>query len=51
MLISYMLLKYPNYREETPQLKELEEFYREAKKKFDTDPEFKLESQKKVLEL
>lgn len=31
MLISYMLIKYPNYKEEKPELKELEQFYREAK--------------------
>ena len=44
MLIQYMQFKYPNYKEEKPVLKELEELYREAKKKFDEDPEFKKES-------
>jgi arginyl-tRNA synthetase len=39
-----MQFKYPNYREERPILSELEELYREAKKKFDEDPEFKKES-------
>lgn len=44
MLIAYMLWKYPNYKEEKPVLSELEQLYKEAKKKFDEDPEFKKES-------
>lgn len=51
MLIQYMQIKYPNYKTEKPVLSELEELYREAKKKFDADPDFKKEAQQKVVQL
>lgn len=44
MLINYMFTKYPDYKTNKPELKELEEFYKEAKKVFDEDPEFKKQS-------
>lgn len=41
MLICYLLEKYPDYKTNTPVLKELEELYKAAKKRFDEDPVFK----------
>ena len=41
MLISYMYLKYPDFKTNKPELKEIEQLYRESKAMFDADEEFK----------
>ena len=41
MLINYLLEKYPDYQTNKPILKELEDLYKEAKKRFDIDADFK----------
>jgi arginyl-tRNA synthetase len=49
MLISHLFDEYPNYLETLPDLKDLESFYIAAKKRFDSDPEFKKRSQETVV--
>lgn len=44
MLIRYLNEKYPDFRTNAPNLSDITVFYKEAKKKFDEDPEFKKES-------
>ncbi|OII78294.1 arginyl-tRNA synthetase family protein [Cryptosporidium andersoni] len=51
MLIEYLKEQYPDYTANIPEISDLQEFYRSAKKKFDQDPEFKLRSQKSVVKL
>ena len=51
MLINYLEETYPDYLTKTPNLKDLETFYKQSKKKFDSDEEFKKKSQLKVVAL
>lgn len=41
MLLEYMLMTYPDYETNLPVLTDLEQFYKAARKCFDTDEEFK----------
>lgn len=51
MLIAYLVKNYPNYINETPNLKDLETFYKQSKKAFDEDETFKKEAQNYVVRL
>lgn len=51
MLIQYMREAYPDYQIKTPELKDLDSFYKAAKKRFDEDAEFKKKSQLNVVAL
>lgn len=51
MLIAYLQLKYPDFKTNKPQLKEIEQLYRESKALFDADEEFKKSSQQNVVKL
>ncbi|CAD8197844.1 unnamed protein product [Paramecium pentaurelia] len=51
MLINHLLEEYPDYQTNRPALKELEDLYKEAKKKFDSNEEFKVKSQQYVVKL
>lgn len=51
MLIAYLIANYPNYINETPNLKDLETFYKESKKAFDADEVFKKTAQGYVIRL
>ena len=54
MLIAYLESINPNYSDEPEKcgnIRDLEEFYKNAKKKFDDDPEFKKTSQLKTVDL
>lgn len=41
MLIEHMKTAYPDFKSNLPKLSDIEELYRESKKKFDTDEGFK----------
>ncbi|XP_063233357.1 arginine--tRNA ligase, cytoplasmic [Bacillus rossius redtenbacheri] len=41
MLIAHLQDMFPNYLKESPPIKDLQEFYRESKRRFDSDEEFK----------
>lgn len=51
MLICYMKEAYPDFLSNMPDLKDLTKFYQEAKKKFDSDEEFKKNAQLTVVKL
>lgn len=51
MLIAYMKETFPDYEEKTPEIKDLDDYYKAARHKFDTDPEFKKTSQETVVKL
>ena len=51
MLIAHLEETFPDYKEKTPQLSDLESFYKESKKRFDSDEEFKKKSQSYVVRL
>lgn len=51
MLISHLMDTYPNFVKEKPSLSDLNTFYKEAKKRFDNEPEFRKRSQLKVVTL
>ena len=51
MLITHLLDVYPDYLEKQPDLKDLETFYVAAKKRFDSDPDFKKKAQETVVTL
>ncbi|OII75480.1 uncharacterized protein cubi_02001 [Cryptosporidium ubiquitum] len=51
MLIEYLREEYPNFVENLPEISDLQEFYKNSKKRFDTDPQFKLRSQQNVVKL
>lgn len=51
MLIAHLIDSYPDYLNSTPNLKDLETFYKESKVRFDSDPEFKLKAQQYVVKL
>ncbi|XP_054162372.1 arginine--tRNA ligase, cytoplasmic-like [Oppia nitens] len=41
MLLAHLIEKYPDYKSSPPPIADLQAFYKEAKKRFDEDPEFK----------
>lgn len=45
MLIAYMKEVFPDYETKEPEIGDLDEYYKAARKKFDSDPEFKKLSQ------
>lgn len=49
MLINYMYLKYPDFKTNTPNIESLHTFYKNAKKLFDENADFKQESLNKVV--
>lgn len=51
MLIAHLFEVFPDFIEKKPNLKDLETFYRESKKKFDADPEFKERAHQCVVRL
>lgn len=51
MLIQYASEEYPDYMNQMPDIKDLESFYKASKKRFDSDPEFKLKAQQTVVKL
>ncbi|XP_665270.1 RIKEN cDNA 2610011N19 gene [Cryptosporidium hominis TU502] len=51
MLIEYLKEEYPTFVENLPEISDLQEFYKNSKKRFDTDPQFKLRSQQNVVKL
>ncbi|TRY51530.1 Arginine-tRNA ligase [Cryptosporidium tyzzeri] len=51
MLIEYLKEEYPTFVENLPEISDLQEFYKNSKKRFDTDPQFKLRSQQNVVML
>lgn len=51
MLIAYMKQTFPDYETKEPEIKDLDSYYKEARKKFDTEPEFKRISQETVVKL
>ncbi|RNF07471.1 putative arginyl-tRNA synthetase [Trypanosoma conorhini] len=51
MLILYLKLQHPNFLTEMPDITDLTKFYREAKKCFDEDPEFKEQARLQVVKL
>lgn len=51
MLILHMQQTYPDYLTRSPSVTDLSTFYKEAKKRFDEDSEFKKAAQLKVVEL
>lgn len=45
MLIAYMREAYPDYETKMPDVKDLDSYYKAARQRFDSDPEFKKLSQ------
>ncbi|SCQ17004.1 arginyl-tRNA synthetase, putative [Plasmodium ovale] len=51
MIINYIHLKYPNFKENMPELNNLTELYQEAKKMYDADKEFEKNSKNYAVKL
>ena len=51
MLIAHLQDKFPNYVNETPPISDLQAFYKESKKRFDDDEEFKKRAYDRVVRL
>lgn len=51
MLIAYLKENYPDYQTNAPEIKDLDAYYKAARKRFDSDPEFKKVSQLTVVKL
>ncbi|KII61094.1 Arginine--tRNA ligase, cytoplasmic [Thelohanellus kitauei] len=51
MLIAYLEEKFPNYAQDPPEISDLQKFYKDSKKRFDEDPEFKKKAHVKVVDL
>lgn len=51
MLIEHLKQTYPDFKTNLPKLADIEELYRESKKKFDADEQFKKNSQLNVVAL
>ncbi|KAF0990743.1 hypothetical protein HZS_6513 [Henneguya salminicola] len=51
MLIAHLEDKYPDYDKETPPISDLQQFYKESKKRFDDDEVFKKRARLKVVSL
>jgi arginyl-tRNA synthetase len=51
MLLCYLLEEYPDWESNPPDISNLEAFYKAAKKRFDSDEDFKTRSRLKVVDL
>ena len=51
MLIAELDRNFPNFLESTPQISDLQTFYQNAKKRYDSDEEFKLTARQNVVKL
>lgn len=51
MLIAHLKDKFPNYAQVSPPIGDLQAFYKESKKRFDEDPEFKVRAYSCVVKL
>ncbi|XP_071950290.1 arginine--tRNA ligase, cytoplasmic-like [Antedon mediterranea] len=51
MLIAHLQDKFPNYLNESPPVKDLQAFYKESKKRFDEDADFKKRAYESVVKL
>ncbi|KAK3728943.1 hypothetical protein QZH41_016807 [Actinostola sp. cb2023] len=51
MLIAHLQDRFPNYIEESPPICDLQAFYKESKKRFDEDEEFKKRAYQRVVQL
>uniref|UniRef100_H2ZAM8 Arginine--tRNA ligase, cytoplasmic n=1 Tax=Ciona savignyi TaxID=51511 RepID=H2ZAM8_CIOSA len=51
MLIAHLTDMFPNYKEESPPISDLQAFYKQSKKRFDDDPEFKKRAYSCVVKL
>ena len=51
MLIGELDLSFPDFLENTPEISDLQTFYKRAKKRFDEDPEFKAQAHANVVKL
>lgn len=51
MLIAHLTDKFPNFKTESPPIGDLQAFYKESKKRFDEDEEFKKRAYKAVVSL
>ena len=51
MLIAHLEDTFPNYIAESPPIEDLQSFYKESKKRFDTEPDFKKRAYVRVVEL
>ncbi|CAL1263404.1 unnamed protein product [Larinioides sclopetarius] len=51
MLIAHLQDKFPDYMEKSPSIQNLQEFYKESKKRFDNDEEFKKRAYSCVVKL
>lgn len=51
MLIAHLEDMFPNYATESPPISDLQMFYKEAKKRFDGEPDFKQRAYKRVVDL
>ena len=51
MLISHLMDMFPNYKDESPPIGDLQAFYKQSKKRFDNDEEFKKRAYECVVKL
>ncbi|KAK5643828.1 hypothetical protein RI129_007673 [Pyrocoelia pectoralis] len=51
MLIAHLQDRFPDYRQKSPPIGDLQDFYKESKKRFDDDPEFKKRAYSCVVKL
>ncbi|XP_018494953.2 arginine--tRNA ligase, cytoplasmic [Galendromus occidentalis] len=51
MLIAHLMDKFPDYKENVPPVADLQEFYKESKMRFDSDPAFKSRAYEAVVRL
>lgn len=51
MLILYLQEAFPDYISSTPDVSDLTQFYKQARKRFEEEPEFKKKAQEKVVAL
>jgi len=51
MIIQHLLEKYPKYNEHSFSIKDLQSFYAQSKKRFDSEPEFQKEAYQRVVDL
>jgi len=51
MLIAHLEDEFPNYKEQVPPIKDLQEFYKASKKLFDDDEKFKKRAYQRVVDL
>lgn len=51
MLIAFMKQEFPDHEQKAPEIKDLDEYYKAARKKFESDADFKKLSQETVVRL